>query len=227
MKTLIDSLTEKAKNFVIIGEAGSGKTEISLSFALALKKQGAKEVHFFDMDQTKPLFRARDSENILSREGVVFHFQKQFMDAPTVASGVIESLKDPERFVLLDIGGGAYGSHMIGQFADWLNTGDTMVLYVLNPYRPWSDTKENIEETMRRTIGAAHLGDISLVANPNLGLETDVSTVLDGIRRIRGIFPDAKIEFLCCEDSLCEAVSAECDLPVLPVSLKTLPEWMR
>src|SRR5699024_11960970 len=62
-----------------------------------------RRVHVFDMDQTKPLFRARDCEAQLEREGVVFHFQAQYLDAPTVASGVIETLRDEDSAVIMDI----------------------------------------------------------------------------------------------------------------------------
>ena len=82
------------KNLVFIGEAGSGKTETAVNLALRMAREGGRRVHFFDMDQTKPLFRARDCEAQLEREGVVFHFQAQYLDAPTVASGVIETLRD-------------------------------------------------------------------------------------------------------------------------------------
>ena len=145
---LIDWLLKNDKNFVFIGEAGSGKTETALNMAVAMAKATTKRVHFFDMDQTKPLFRAREQRGALEREGVVFHFQEQYLDAPVVASGVRELLCDPESVVLLDIGGGSHGSHMIGQFSDLLNRDGTKVLYLVNPYRPWSRTREDIDETV-------------------------------------------------------------------------------
>ena len=51
----------KKKNFVLLGESGSGKSEIAVNLACVLSKQSpdGKEVHFFDLDQTKPLFRSR------------------------------------------------------------------------------------------------------------------------------------------------------------------------
>ena len=164
------------KNLVFIGEAGSGKTETAVNLALRMAREGERRVHFFDMDQTKPLFRARDCEAQLEREGVVFHFQAQYLDAPTVASGVIETLRDEGSAVIMDIGGGSHGSHMIGQFSHLLNSANTLVLYIVNPFRPWSGSREDIEVTMRRVLGAARLGSFSLVADPHLGpAEADLS----------------------------------------------------
>ena len=47
-------------NFVLIGEAGSGKTEIAANLALRLAEDMPVPVCLIDMDQTKCMFRARD-----------------------------------------------------------------------------------------------------------------------------------------------------------------------
>ena len=174
------------KNLVFIGEAGSGKTETAVNLALRMAREGGRRVHFFDMDQTKPLFRARDCEAQLEREGVVFHFQAQYLDAPTVASGVIETLRDEGSAVIMDIGGGSHGSHMIGQFSHLLNSANTLVLYIVNPFRPWSATLEHIDHVLGETLGVSHveLARLRLVGNPNLGPETTPADVAEGARRL-------------------------------------------
>ena len=54
-KTIDDLMNEK-KNFVFIGEAGSGKSEIILNVAHMLAERTGKKVDLFDLDQTKPLY---------------------------------------------------------------------------------------------------------------------------------------------------------------------------
>ena len=51
----------EARKLVFLGEAGCGKSEIAVQLALELAAQG-RAVHFFDLDQTKPLMRSRDEE---------------------------------------------------------------------------------------------------------------------------------------------------------------------
>lgn len=87
-------LGEQTKNFVFLGEAGSGKSEIAINFALSLHQQGGKEVHLFDLDMTKPLFRSRDQGEALAAMGIRFHCEQQFMDAPTVTGGVTRLLRE-------------------------------------------------------------------------------------------------------------------------------------
>lgn len=214
------------KNLVFIGEAGSGKTETAVNLALRMAREGGRRVHFFDMDQTKPLFRARDCEAQLEREGVVFHFQAQYLDAPTVASGVIETLRDEGSAVIMDIGGGSHGSHMIGQFSHLLNSANTLVLYIVNPFRPWSGSCEDIEVTMRRVLGAARLGSFRLVANPNLGPETRAEDVLEGLRRFQGLFPGEEALFVCALEELVSELAGQVREPLLPIRLNTIPEWL-
>lgn len=215
-----------AKNIVFLGEAGSGKTETAINLALRIAREGKSGVHFFDMDQTKPLFRARDCETELEREGVVFHFQDQYLDAPTVAPGVIETLMDPDSIVLMDVGGGSHGSHMIGQFSHILNREDARVFYIVNPYRPWSRSLSDIESTVGRVAGAARLKGLHLVANPNLGPETTVENVLEGLDRFRALFPGETPDFVCVLEELCAAVEERVENRILPIRLSTLPEWM-
>lgn len=224
-QTLSKLLTTK-KNFVFIGEAGSGKTELSLSLAIHLAKQTERPVHLFDMDQTKPNFRARDAALALERQGVRIHYHEQVLDLPSVATGVNEHLNDPDAYVLMDVGGGSHGSHMIGQFHQALNREDTTVFYILNPYRPWSKELSDIQETMRRVLGSARLQRISLIANPNLGVSTTAEQVLEGLERLRPLIGETPIDFVCALEPLCESLSRQIPEPILPIRLHTLPRWM-
>ena len=60
--------------------------------AAMLPNISPRAVHFFDMDQTKPLFRSRDVREQLEQAGVVFHFDEQFMNDPSL-SRFIDRLK--------------------------------------------------------------------------------------------------------------------------------------
>ena len=76
-----------AKNYVFLGEAGCGKSELAVNTAARLAKRGDLPVHFFDLDMTKPLFRSRELAGDLEKMGIAVHFQEQFMDAPTAVGG--------------------------------------------------------------------------------------------------------------------------------------------
>ena len=64
-----EQLMKEKKNFVFIGEAGSGKSEIVLNIANKLAASTEKKVDLFDLDQTKPLYRSRDLQEDFAARG--------------------------------------------------------------------------------------------------------------------------------------------------------------
>lgn len=219
---------ENYKNFIFIGEAGSGKSEIAINYAINLRKNGKRNVHFFDMDMTKPLFRSRDLCSQLEAEGIELHFEEQFMDAPTLVGGVRRLLKEPDTYVVLDVGGDYIGARAIGGFADELSKQKCMIYYVINAYRPWSMDMKHIDQVSGEVLGSSHiqLDKLHLISNPNIGCGTIARDVIKGHERLnRMVSPYKTINFVCVKEELCEAVEAALSLPVMPLQLYLTYPW--
>lgn len=226
---IISGLLPEKKNFVFVGEAGSGKSELSINFARRMVGMTQKPVHFFDLDMTKPLFRSRDAAASLEQAGVIVHFMEQFMDAPTLVGGVNPLLRDENAIVIMDVGGDHIGARSIGGFAPRLNQPDAAVFYVINPYRPWSDSIDHIDETLGKILGMSHirLTQLTLVSNPNNGLETTAREVVDGHRETVGMVGEyIPVSFCCAREELAEEVAAAIDVPVFPLRLELLYPWL-
>ena len=127
---------------VFLGEAGCGKSELAVQWALTAAER-RRDVHFFDLDQTKPLLRSRDAAALLEGAGVTVHFEQQCADAPTQVGGLVPLLLDKSKSVILDVGGNDTGARLIGGYAHLLKSADAW--FVVNPYRPWSGTVEHID----------------------------------------------------------------------------------
>lgn len=217
------------KNFVFLGEAGSGKSEIAINLAMDLARNSTKKVHFFDMDMTKPLFRSRDLSEEFKKNGIELHYEEQFMDAPTLVGGVSRILKDKDAIVIMDVGGDYIGARSMGGFAPLLNKEDTIVYYVLNAMRPWSYDIEHIDGTLGKILGVSHinLSQIKLIDNPNSGVTTTASEYLEGSRQmIETVTPYIPIEFSCVSEDLYDVVKKEAKLPVVPLHLYLTYQWM-
>ena len=228
MDQVIRDQIAQVKNFIFIGEAGSGKSEIAINFARCLKEDGSREVHFFDMDMKKPLFRSRDAVEEMEEMGIIVHFETQFEDAPTQVGGVDHHLKNENSYVVMDVGGDHIGARLIGGYSRWLNRPNTAVFYVLNAYRPWSDTIEHIDHTLGRILGASRidLDQVRMVNNPNLGPATTADDFIEGCRRMNEILePYTKTAFACVREDISEEVRNQCEDPVLPVHLYLTYEW--
>ena len=149
-KTFDDLMKEK-KNFVFIGEAGSGKSEIVLNIANKLAQQTGKQVDLFDLDQTKPLYRSRDMQEDFAKRGVNIFYQDQYLDAPVMVGGVRVSLVS-DNYTLLDIGGGHQAAKFAGAYSDLLSKDDAVPVYIINPYRPWTKSVDAIDGTMKHIL---------------------------------------------------------------------------
>jgi len=227
---IIGSFLPHKKNFVFVGEAGSGKSEIAINFARRMTALTDKQVHFFDLDMTKPLFRSRDAAASLEASGVIVHFMEQFMDAPTLVGGVNPLLRDENAVVIMDVGGDHIGARSIGGFAPRLNRPDAAVFYVINSYRPWSDNIDHIDETLGKILGVSHiqLTQLTLVSNPNNGSQsTTAEEVIEGHRKTVELVGEyIPVTFCCAREELAEEVAAEVDVPVFPLRLELLYPWL-
>lgn len=221
-------LIKDKTNFIFVGEAGSGKSEIAINFAKFLVDLNDKPVHFFDMDMTKPLFRSRDVQKEIENMGIVFHHQVQFFDAPTAVGGVNLLLKDDSCYVVMDVGGNDVGARSIGGYAPKVNKDNTIVYYVLNIYRPWSYDMNHIDETLSSILGISHiqLENVHMINNPNTGITTTEEEFLEGNKKMVEMITEyMEIDFTCVIDTLYDQVKDKTDIPILPIHLYLTYEW--
>lgn len=229
MEAIENMLTNGSCNFVFLGEAGSGKSEIAINFAEYLNRQGTKPVHFFDMDMTKPLFRSRDVCGQMERDGIVFHYQQQFMDAPTLVGGVRELLHRQDCYVVMDVGGDYIGARSIGGIMSGVRREDTVIYYVLNAFRPWSGDIDHIDETLGAILGVSHIGveELHFISNPNLGSMTGVDEVAEGCRRMAAlIHPYRPIDFTCVREDLQQDAEEKVGKELFPLHLYLTYPWI-
>ena len=222
---LTEVIAERS-NYLFLGEAGCGKSELAVNLALELAAEGKKPVHFFDLDMTKPLFRSRDVQDVLTDAGVIVHFQEQFYDAPTQVGGPNVLLRDESCYTILDVGGDHMGASAVGIYARLLQKTDTGAFYVVNPYRPWSTDIEHIDGVLGQVLGASHLplNKISFAANPNLGIHTTREEICAGLDQLRGTLGQyAEIVFGCVWDELWPVDYPE--LPLAPLHLYLTYPW--
>jgi len=201
---------------VFLGEAGCGKSELAVHWALTAAK-ARRSVHFFDLDQTKPLMRSRDVEDLLTAAGVTVHYGAQYADAPIQAGGLVPLLLDQMQTVILDVGGNDTGAKLIGGYAHLLKDAD--VWFVVNPYRPWSSTVEHIDGTLSAILRASRLKLPRFLLNPNLGQDTTPEEFLAGVRQgLDMLAPYVTVEAAAVPAPLYQRVKGETALPLIPIT---------
>lgn len=217
---LLESIIKKKSKFIFIGEAGSGKTELVINFALSFTKMTNKKIHFFDMDQTKPLFRAREVKNYLIDNGIVFHSSQQLLDTPTIPHAVADTINNSNNITVFDIGGNATGARSIGQFSKDLSQSNAVSYYVINYYRPFSQKLKDIEESMDQIMSATGITNIKIISNPNLGASTNIKDVIYGHKMTCEMLKctNYKISFLTVLRELCNDLIKEIPEDVIEIS---------
>ena len=224
-KTFEELMKEK-KNFVFIGEAGSGKSEIVLNVANKIAQATGKNVDLFDLDQTKPLYRSRDMKEDFANRGVTIHYQDQYLDAPVMVGGVRVSLVS-DNYTLLDIGGGHQAAKFAGAYADLLSKDDSVPVYIINPYRPWTKSVEAIDGTMQHILGSMRLDHIYILANPNLGYATTVNEFMEGLEKTDALLGEfTTVNSACVRRDIYEEAQAMTDKSLVPIDLFLTYSWV-
>ena len=224
-KTFSELMKEK-KNFVFIGEAGSGKSEIVLNVANKLAEATGKKVDLFDLDQTKPLYRSRDMKEDFAGRGVTIHYQDQYLDAPVMVGGVRVSLVS-DNYTLLDIGGGHQAAKFAGAYSDLLSKDDSVPVYIINPYRPWTKSVDAIDGTMRHILGSMRLDHIYMLANPNLGYATTVNEFMEGLDKTDSLMDGfTVVNSACIRRELYEEAQKLTDKHLIPIDLFLTYSWV-
>lgn len=171
---------------VFYGLYGSGKTEISINYALQLKEQG-KNVAIIDLDAVTPYFRVRDVRDQLVGAGLIVVAPKESIrhaDLPVLPEGVRTVLRDREAAIVVDVGGDPTGARVLGGLKDAVASG-TRGLFVVNSSRPFSRTVEDAEKAVKEVSTAAGLPPSGLVANTHMTEETTVEHVVRGVQFAR------------------------------------------
>lgn len=221
-----EELMNEKKNFVFIGEAGSGKSEIALNIAHKLANKSDRKVDLFDLDQTKPLYRSRDMQADFEGKGVSIHYQDQYLDAPVMVGGVRVSLVS-DNYTLLDIGGGHQAAKFAGAYSDLLSKDDSVPVYIVNPYRPWTKSVDAIDATMKHILGSMRLDHIYLLGNPNLGYSTNVNEFMEGLEKIDELFEGyTDVNSLCVNRGIYDDVSKLTDKNLIPIDLFLTYSWV-
>ena len=179
------------KVYVLIGNYGSGKTELALNFAFEAAKSGRTEL--LDLDMVNTYFR-------LAEHGRMTSMKEIRLVSPNFACSGIETLSLPAEVasafamdwdtVIFDVGGDAAGSTALGRyhqdFAE-LEPDSLEVLNVINIRRPLAGTVERIIRLQEEMQRYSRLQITGMINNTNLAQMTGPAELRDGYEMIRQV----------------------------------------
>ena len=168
---------------VLIGNYGSGKSELALNFAMQAAARGDR-TELLDLDMVNTYFR-------LTERGKLVEQKEIRLVSPNFACSGIETLSLPAEVssafvldwdsVIFDVGGDDVGATALGQLHRQIETAGYEMLYVVNRYRVLSTKPEETLPLLREIETASHLKATAVVNNSNLAVQTDMQTVLNAV----------------------------------------------
>lgn len=165
---------------IYAGHYGSGKTNLAVNHALALRQSGSR-VRVFDLDIVNPYFRTKDSEYLFSQAGIELispEYANTNIDMPSIPAAAQSFLDDKRGYVIIDLGGDDVGALALGRYSAGIKKEDYDMLLVLNRYRPLARDPNDAVAISQEIEACSRVPFTGIIANHNLGVDTDAETIL-------------------------------------------------
>lgn len=212
---------------LVTGHYGSGKTNFSVNLALELRRAGRK-VALCDLDIVNPYFRSADFEGLMRREGIETispTFANTNLDVPSLGAGLSAVLAQPDKTVVVDVGGDDAGAVALGRYAPAIARQGYTMLYVYNHYRYLTRDPADALEILEEIHVASRLRGSFIVNNSNLGGETDAAVIERSFAPCGELSALSALPVLCVTAPRALADSLSYSGRVFPVDLYVKKPW--
>lgn len=215
---------------VVVGNYGSGKTEVTVNLAAHRLKAGI-DVRIADLDLVNPYFRSREVRGTLGQMGIEVVIPPEryvHADLPILSPKVAGLIRQPSQLTLLDAGGDEVGATVLSSLFEPLHDQPVQMLQVVNPYRPYTDTIEGCLRIREKIEYAARMTITGLVGNANLIDETTLDDIINGYAFVRKLSmeSDLPLMFITAEKRHLDGVDLDrFSCPVLPIHRQLVPPW--
>ncbi len=231
--TFLDYYEPKAPLVMIVGNYGSGKTEVAVNVAIGLGSNN-KRISVADLDIVNPYFRCREARELMDSHNirvVVPPGSQQYADLPIVVPEIKGMLRPRgDEISIFDIGGDDVGAIPLSSFIEALGDQDYSLLQVINARRPFTDTVEGCLKMKDAIESTSRLKVTGLISNTHLIEETTPEVIVQGYELAREVSDraDVPIEFVTAMGDFARSPEVcAVDSPVLELKRIMLPPWLR
>jgi hypothetical protein len=217
---------------MIVGNYGSGKTEVSVNLCIAQAAAG-RRTQMADLDIVNPYFRSREARESMERYGVrvvVPPGAQAWADLPIVLPEIQGMIQPPEgTLTVFDVGGDDVGARVLASLRHRMTDGHYELWQVINSRRPFTDTVDGCMSMRRDLEQASRLSVTGLLVNSHLIEETTPGIVVEGFRLAREVAEQSKLPIRCVAamDTVCDSPEiAEIEAPLLRMRRHMLPPWL-
>jgi len=216
----------------IVGNYGSGKTEVSINLAVN-RKQSGLDVRLADLDLVNPYFRTREARTVLAELGVeVILPPEQYLqaDLPVLSPTIAGIIRKSNGLTLLDVGGDDAGAMVLASLADAFKDIEVQMLQVVNPLRPQTSTVAGCLKIRNDIEAAAKMTITGLIGNANLIEETSSEEIYSGYEFIQALSTQSglPVEFVTVAQEILPGIDTKrFACPVLAIARQLVPPWLK
>lgn len=216
---------------IIVGNYGSGKTEVAVNLAVHQKRKGM-DVRVADLDLVNPYFRTREAKDALARFGIEVVLppaKYHHADLPILTPAVSGMIRNPSQLSILDVGGDDAGATVLAALADSFK-GNIRVLQVINAFRPFTDSVEGCQKIRREIERASKMTITGIIGNTNLIDDTTLSDIYQGYEFAMQVSlkSELPLEFVTVAANLLTEIDfARFSCPILPIERQLVPPWKK
>ena len=178
------------KVVILIGNYGSGKTEIALNMAVAAAAEG-KKTQVIDLDRINDYFRMSDHVKLLEERSIDLvspTFVGAGLTQTNMPAAVGSAFARDWDLVIFDVGGDPAGALSLARYRmdfDTLEPGQLEVYDIINIRRPMSETPEKILKLKSDMEGFARQTVTGFIHNSNLQDWASAQDLIDGYPVVR------------------------------------------
>lgn len=217
---------------IIVGNYGSGKTEVAVNLAVSRKNDGL-QVRIADLDLVNPYFRTREARERLTRIGieVVLPPAKYLnADLPILSREVAGMIRRPCPLTLIDAGGDDVGATVLSSLADSFRGRSVKMIQVVNPFRPFTDSVAGCLRIREEIEAASRLRVTGIAGNANLIDETTAEDILEGYHFASRLAEESglPLQFITVPAGLMPQIDmTRLTCPVLAIRRQMVPPWKK
>ena len=217
---------------IIVGNYGSGKTEVSINLAAQAKEAGAG-VSVVDLDLVNPYFRAREARHLFDTLGIEIILPAEHLlqaDLPILVPQAAGRVGAQGDLHILDVGGDDAGATVLAALAEAFKKydGRMEMLQVVNPHRPNTDSVEGCLKIRDAIESSSRLKVTGWIGNANLIEETTQDHIVGGAEFMASLSEASglAVAFITAPQRIWATMNArQFPWPVLPIRRQLVPPW--
>lgn len=219
---------------VIVGNYGSGKTEVAINLAADQRAKGIQPL-LADLDLVNPYFRTREARHALAALGIKIILPPEGWlqaDLPILSPQVAGLIRQPGQLAILDVGGDGVGATVLSALADAFHSvqAPLQMLQVVNCFRPNTATVARCLAMRDAIESASRLKITGWIGNAHLMDETTLDHIRQGYDLMRELAGVSGLPLVCMavsEQLINQADTLDLACPVLTIRRQLVPPWKR